>query len=84
MACHSLFQGICPTQESNPGLLHCKQILYSLSHQESLLKTFDKSLPSQWRENEKETPEETILHVHRDCYDVQVCREATEDAVNHR
>ena len=32
---HSLFQGIFPTQESNPGLLHCSQILYGLSHQGS-------------------------------------------------
>ena len=34
---HSLLQGILPTQGSNPGLLHCRQILYCLSHQESLL-----------------------------------------------
>ena len=25
--CHFLLQGIFPTQESNPGLLHCRQIL---------------------------------------------------------
>ena len=29
----SLLQGIFPTQESNPGLLHCRQVLYQLSHQ---------------------------------------------------
>ena len=29
----SLFQGIFPTQGSNPGLLHCGWILYQLSHQ---------------------------------------------------
>ena len=28
----SLFQGISPTQGSNPGLLHCRRILYQLSH----------------------------------------------------
>ena len=28
----SLSQGIFPTQGSNPGLLHCRQILYQLSH----------------------------------------------------
>ena len=28
-----LLQGIFPTQESNSGLLHCRQILYKLSHQ---------------------------------------------------
>jgi len=31
----SLFQRIFPTQESNAGLLHCRQILYKLSHQGS-------------------------------------------------
>ena len=35
VGCHALFQGIFPTQESNPGLPHCKQILYHLSHQRS-------------------------------------------------
>ena len=32
--CHFLLQGIFLTQESNPGLLHCRQILYHLSYQE--------------------------------------------------
>ena len=32
---HSLLQGIVPTQELNPGLLHCRQIIYHLSHQGS-------------------------------------------------
>ena len=27
-----------PTQESNPGLLYCRQVLYQLSHQGSLLR----------------------------------------------
>ena len=31
----SLLQGIFPTQGSNPGLLHCRWILYQLSHKES-------------------------------------------------
>ena len=31
----SLIQGIFPTQESNWGLLHCRWILYQLSHQGS-------------------------------------------------
>ena len=30
---HSLFQEIFPIQGSNPGLLHCRWILYQLSHQ---------------------------------------------------
>ena len=29
----SLLQGIFPTQEWNQGLLHCRRILYQLSHQ---------------------------------------------------
>ena len=32
----SFLQGIFPTQGSNPGLLHCRQILYQLSHEGSL------------------------------------------------
>ena len=28
-------RGISPTEESNPGLLHCRRILYQLSHQGS-------------------------------------------------
>ena len=33
--CLSLLQGIFPTQESNPGLPNCRQLLYQLSHQGS-------------------------------------------------
>ena len=33
--CHFLLQGIFPTQELNPALLHCRQMLYRLSHQGS-------------------------------------------------
>ena len=35
----SLLQGIFPTQESNPGLLHCRWILSQLSHQASSSRT---------------------------------------------
>ena len=31
--CHLLLQGIFQTQGLNLGLLHCRQILYQLSHQ---------------------------------------------------
>ena len=37
----SLLQGIFPTQGSNPGLLHCRYILYQLSHKRSLIEYFD-------------------------------------------
>ena len=33
VGCHFLLQEIFPTQGSNPGLLHCRQMLYCLSHQ---------------------------------------------------
>ena len=35
IGCHDLLQGIFPTQGSNLGLPHCRQILYHLSHQGS-------------------------------------------------
>ena len=36
---HSLLQGIFPSQGSNPGLPHCRQILYCLNHQGSPSRT---------------------------------------------
>ena len=33
--CHALLQGIFPSQGLNPGLPHCRRILYCLSHQGS-------------------------------------------------
>ena len=45
--CHFLLQGIFPAQGSNRGLLHCRQILYHLSHQGSpsgSLKTGSKNM----------------------------------------
>ena len=35
-----LLQGIFPTQGSNPGLPHCRQILYQLSHQGRMVWVF--------------------------------------------
>ena len=35
VGCHVLLQVIFTTQGSNPGLLHCRWILYHLSHQRS-------------------------------------------------
>ena len=35
LTCHFLLQGIFPTQGSNSGLLHCRQILYWLSYKGS-------------------------------------------------
>ena len=44
----SLLQGIFPTQGLNPGLPHCRQILYQLSHHGSLSmcgETLNQALP---------------------------------------
>ena len=35
VGCHALLQGIFLTQTSNPGLLHCRRILYHLGYQGS-------------------------------------------------
>ena len=35
VGCHYILQGIFLVQGSNPGLPHCRQILYHLSHQGS-------------------------------------------------
>ena len=37
VGCHALLRRFFPTQESNPGLPYCRQILYHLSHQGSLV-----------------------------------------------
>ena len=39
VGCHIRLQGILPTQGMNPGLLHCRWILYHLSHQAILFQT---------------------------------------------
>ena len=41
----SLLQRILPTQGSNPGLLHCRQILYQLSHKGSPCSYEGKAMP---------------------------------------
>ena len=40
--CHALLQGIFPTQGSNPGLPHCRQVLYHLRHKGSPCTDVDK------------------------------------------
>ena len=39
VGCHALLQGIFSTKGPNPGLPHCRQILYHLSHQGNLRET---------------------------------------------
>jgi len=50
VGCHFLLQGIFPTQESNLGLLYCRQILYQLSYEESpKLLTKETIIISRWK-----------------------------------
>ena len=55
--CHSLLQRIFPSQRSNPGLLHCRQILYHLSYREGLQKP-----NSEW--NNLSLQERSFPHLH--------------------
>ena len=57
MGCHFLLQRIFPTLGSNPGLPHCRQTLYCLSHRKFILVTgifqvsdinFASQAPSLW------------------------------------
>ena len=43
-----LLQGFFPTQGSNPVLLHCRWILYQLSHQRSLYFPIHAAKPGYW------------------------------------
>ena len=43
VGCHFLLQGIFPTQGWNPGLLHCMQILYHLSQNQTLQTEWNKA-----------------------------------------
>ena len=72
----SFSRGIFPTQGSNPGLLHCKQILYHLSHQGSHRNSYigrkgnednqnilgEKNLKTEHRQNTAETLESKHLY----------------------
>ena len=50
VGCHFLLQGIFPTLASNPGLLHCKQMLYPLSHQGSPRRRKERWISAIWTE----------------------------------
>ena len=44
--CHALLQGIFPTQRPNPGLPHCRWIIYCLSHKEAQEYWSEQPIPS--------------------------------------
>ena len=52
VGCHSLLLGIFPTQGTNPGL-HCRWILYQLSHKGSPVELQADSLPDKPKESQK-------------------------------
>ena len=56
VGCHALLRSTFPTQGSNPGLLHCRQILYHLSHGRSSY------APIKKRERELERPPMPPVH----------------------
>ena len=48
VCCHFLLQGIFLTQWWNPGLLHCRQILYHLSYREYMCHFLKKKNQALW------------------------------------
>ena len=61
---HSLLQGIFPNQVWNPDLLHCRQILYCLSHQGNPkhARITSKSLTTETRHRQKCPGNFQMLH----------------------
>ena len=49
VGCHALLQGIFPTQGSNLGFPHGRQILYRLNHQGSPNSGTDKDIDMEWK-----------------------------------
>ena len=76
MGCHFLLQRIFPTQGLNPGLLHCRQTLYHLSHQGSppdgklLWRVVVKKLPWQNRKPRRSEIDGLALSLDSDRVDV--------------
>ena len=64
--CHALLQGIFLTQGSNSGLLHCRQILYHMSHQGS---PYNPTIPllGMSSEENKNTNSKRYIHPHFYC-----------------
>ena len=58
VGCHVLLPGISPTQGSNVGLLHCKQILHHLSR-------LGRPVSIRSRQKSSEGKEDSILHTNR-------------------
>ena len=61
----TFLQWIFPTQESNQGLLHCRQILYQLSYEGNPLIRMA-TIKKKKREREREREREKITNVGKD------------------
>ena len=57
MSSLSFLQGNFPTQGSDPGLLHCRKIIYHQRHQGSLYRT---NTSNKWKKFSFFIPEKTI------------------------
>ena len=67
VGCHFLLQGIFPTQGPNPGLSHCRQTLYRLSHQGRIYrKLYKKDL------HDPDNHDGVITHLEPDILDCEV------------
>ena len=68
--CHFLLQGIFPTQELNPGLPHCRQTLYRLSHQGSKMLGWLKHKLESRLPGEISVTEDFLISP---CYSLELC-----------
>ena len=78
----SILQGIFPTQGSNPGLPHCRGILYQLSHKDPLIETMIKMFRKEVLALASE-----ILHItlwiHQTDVDRGLCITSLHDVATH-
>ena len=65
VGCHALLQRLFPTQGSNPSPLHCRQILYHLSHQGCLLLVKGMPICYYYVEIEVQVPIYTFVDIER-------------------
>ena len=75
---HALFQEIFPTEGSNPGLPHCRQILYHLIHQgspwEDIKKRWQEYTKELWkqRSNDQDNHDDVFTHLESDIQQCEV------------
>ena len=81
MDCHFLLQGIFPTPESNPGLPHCRQMLYQYEvgqYKLYLREAIEKRLPlARFASIEYEAKGVVVIHLRvlflKECMSISVC-----------